>query len=295
MSVPALERADALFGIPSPRRCIDEDAVTKPTCNDLHEAVRNSYPAPNFTYMREVRDATGFDAVRSADGIAVGMYRSCGRMIHGFEMKVSRSDWQKELSNAAKAESLMRYCHQWSLIVPDASIVKDGELPVTWGLGIPYQSRSNAPVKIKWIVKPPPLEPIAFSMVFLTALIYAASKIDEGDRQKALQDEYDRGLKSARDSFDRQAGMDKLKSLQAAVEAFEQASGISINDYTSEKNANRMGMKFKEWQDSLDSVAQGKKRLDGLLKQAEHCHRAIHNVINITDRPLTWEEREGAS
>lgn len=266
----------------------------KATCAQLHEAVRNSYPHPNFTYMQEVRDATGFDAVRSADGIAVGMYRSCGRLIHGFEMKVSRSDWQKELSNAAKAESLMRYCHHWSLIVPDESIIKTGELPPSWGLGIPHQSRSNAALKVKWIVKPPSLEPIPFSMVFLTALIYASSKIDEGDRLKSLRAEYDRGVKSAQDSFDRQAGMDKLKTLRTAVDTFEKASGISINDYTSESNANKMGMKFKEWQESLESSELGKKRLEGLLEQAARCHRAIGNVLNITDRRLTWEEREGS-
>lgn len=266
----------------------------KATCSQLHQAVRNSYPHPNFTYMQEVRDATGFDAVRSADGIAVGMYRSCGRLIHGFEMKVTRSDWQKELSNAAKAESLMRYCHHWSLIVPDASIIKDGELPPSWGLGIPHQTRSNAALKIKWIVKPPTLQPIPFSMVFLTALIYAASKIDEGERTRALRAEYDRGLKNAQESFDRQAGMDSLRTLRKAVEAFENASGITIADYTSESNANKMGMKFKEWQESLESAELSKKRLEGLLEQSARCHRAIGNVLNITDRRLTWEEREGS-
>lgn len=265
----------------------------KITCTQLHEAVRNTYAHPNYMYMQEVRNATGFDANRSADGIAVGLYKSCGRAIHGFEMKVSRTDWQKELSNLGKSESWLRFCHRWALIVPDESIIKNGELPAAWGLGIPYQSRANALPKIKWIVKPPELHPDPFNMVFLTAIMYAARQIDVPAQTKALRDEYDRGAKSVRDSFDRQAGIDKLQTLQKAVTAFQEASGISINDYTSESNANKMGMKFKEWQDSQESTDRSRRLLQALLKDAERCRCAIDNILRADGARLSWEELQG--
>lgn len=175
-------------------------------CADLHEAVKASYPAPNYVYLQEVRDATGFDSVRSADALAIGMYRSCGRLIHGFEMKVSRSDWLRELKNAAKAESILRFCHHWSLIVPDASIVHDGELPPTWGLGVPHQSRKGAQTKIKWIVKPPALEPQVPNMVFLSALIYAAQKVDSVERSKAESAQYALGVEAGKKQVGRSGG-----------------------------------------------------------------------------------------
>jgi hypothetical protein len=243
--------------------------------------------------MKEVRDATGFDAVRSADGIAIGMYRSCGRMIHGFEMKVSRTDWLKELSNAAKSESLMRYCNRWSLIVPDASIVKDGELPPTWGLGVPEQTRKNALVRIKWVVKPPELTPIPYSVVFLTALIYAAQKVDEPARAKALREEFERGKKSAQDSMDRESGRQAHQKLKAAIETFEKASGVNISDYTSETRANEMGVDFKTWKSDRETTERSRRRLEELRVQAENCHRSISNILNANGQPLTWQKTQG--
>lgn len=54
--------------------------------------------------------------------------------ILGFEVKVSRSDWLSELKKPEKADSLARYCDRWYLVISDPKIVKDGELPPTWGL-----------------------------------------------------------------------------------------------------------------------------------------------------------------
>lgn len=265
------------------------------TSNDLHSALRNTYPAPNFMYLKEARDATGFDCHRTADAIAIGMYRSCGQLIHGFELKVSRTDWLKELSNAAKAESLMRYCHRWSLIVPDTTIVKDGELPPTWGLGVWSQTRKNALPKIKWIVRPPELLPLPMSMVFFTAMIYAATKIDADTHEKQMKMEYERGRQNAKDAIDREHGREAHRKLTAAVDAFEKSAGIHISEYISEDTANRTGLLFKEWRRSLETVERSRKNLEILQKQAEQCHRAITNVLTMGDEKLTWEQRQGIS
>lgn len=55
-------------------------------------------------------------------------------VLHGHEIKVSRSDWLRELADPTKAEAFARYCDQWWLVVSDKSIVKPGELPDSWGL-----------------------------------------------------------------------------------------------------------------------------------------------------------------
>ncbi len=51
----------------------------------------------------------------------------------GHEVKVSRADWLTELRDLDKSEAIKRYMHHWYLVVPDASIVKPGELPEGWG------------------------------------------------------------------------------------------------------------------------------------------------------------------
>lgn len=87
-----------------------------------------------WAFVSHVGDTTGFDKSRTADGVAMHTWPSRKYETLGFEVKVSRSDWTRELGKPAKAESVQRYCHQWFLVVPDAAIVKPGELPLGWGL-----------------------------------------------------------------------------------------------------------------------------------------------------------------
>lgn len=243
------------------------------TSQSLHEALQNSFPSPNFVYLKEVRDATGFDSVRSADALAIGLYRSCGRLIHGFELKVSRSDWLRELKNAAKAESLMRYCHRWALIVPDVSIVHDGELPPTWGLGVVHQTRKNANPKIRWVVKPPELNPEPASMVFLTALIYAARKIDSKEQEALLNKARDEGRKQG--TNEHRHKLDNLTRLSDAVEEFEKKSGVRISQYDSSLTAGNKGLSFKKWQESHTSLEKFRNSLQQLKEQADRIAAGI--------------------
>ena len=61
----------------------------------------------------------------------------------------------------------MRYCNYWGLVVPDKNIVKDGELPDSWGMFVAQKNRLKC-------VKPcPKLDPLPMSLRMLTALAYA--------------------------------------------------------------------------------------------------------------------------
>lgn len=88
---------------------------------------------------------------RVADFIAADKYpgdpRGTRLAFHGHEVKVSRSDWLTELKDPTKAEVFKRYMHHWWLAVPDASIVKPGELPDGWGLLVASGGKLRAKVK----------------------------------------------------------------------------------------------------------------------------------------------------
>ena len=71
--------------------------------------------------------------MRTADFVAQDMWEAKGLILHGHEVKVSRSDWLTELADPSKAEAIKRYCDRWWLVVPDRSIVRD-DLPEGWGL-----------------------------------------------------------------------------------------------------------------------------------------------------------------
>lgn len=90
---------------------------------------------PRYAYAEHVKNAAGFDAPRCADFIAIDLWPGGhGCELHGHEVKVSRSDWLHELKQPDKAEAFKRYMDRWWLVVPDASIVKPGELPEGWGI-----------------------------------------------------------------------------------------------------------------------------------------------------------------
>ena len=99
--------------------------------------------APRYLLGQEVR-LTSFDSPRIADVIIQDTWTGGGGAQsltayprHGFEIKISRSDWLLELSQPDKAQAFIPYTHYWNLLVSDPSIVKEGELPHGWGLIAP--------------------------------------------------------------------------------------------------------------------------------------------------------------
>ncbi len=86
-----------------------------------------------YCFLEHVRNAASFDATRTFDAVAIALWPSRGLTIDGFEVKVSRSDWQRELAQPEKAEDACRLVDRFSIVAP-RGVVLDGELPATWGL-----------------------------------------------------------------------------------------------------------------------------------------------------------------
>lgn len=95
---------------------------------------------PRYSRAEHVKNAAGFQANRICDYMAIDLWTGgygasrVGPMLHGHEVKVSRSDWLTELKDPEKAEAFRRYCDYWWLVVSEKSIVRPGELPEGWGL-----------------------------------------------------------------------------------------------------------------------------------------------------------------
>lgn len=120
----------------------DPPKFTERTMLDRLNVRYGSVNANGFRYARaeHVRVTAGFDARRTCDYMALDLWpggygtKRTGPMLHGHEVKVSRSDWLTELRDPDKAEAFRRYCDYWWLVVSDKNIVKPGELPDGWGL-----------------------------------------------------------------------------------------------------------------------------------------------------------------
>lgn len=152
--------------------------------------------APRYICAEHVRAGAGFEQ-RTADFIAVDTWESSMRQgwltVHGVEVKVSRSDWLRELKDPRKAAEGMRYAsHRW-LAVPDPAIVREGELPDGWGLLCYAQSRGLIAKVAAADYGGEPLSPSAIAALLRaatkTAVARAADNIPPGEPDAAEHDD----------------------------------------------------------------------------------------------------------
>jgi hypothetical protein len=209
--------------------------------------LRLRYADDGYAMLTEVGDGTGAKLSRWADAIVMSLWPSRGLELHGFEVKVSRSDWVKELQDPSKAEAVCKYCDRWWVVVGDETIVKPGELPKTWGLLVPFGEG------LKVAVSAPELAPIAFDRAFVAAIMRRATQqaFGAGELKQVARREYERGRTDGVKSQERMANdaIRMLKEKSEQVAEFEQETGIRV----------RVGFGFR---DLVKQIARAKAGID---------------------------------
>jgi hypothetical protein len=66
----------------------------------------------------------------------------------GHEIKVTRSDVMAELSDPTKADSWLRYCSRWYLVVSDPALIDGLTIPDLWGVMAPPSGRRTRSMTI---------------------------------------------------------------------------------------------------------------------------------------------------
>lgn len=148
---------------------------------DVRRALQGHFSAGHQAIMFEVSDGVGHNrrTARLADAIGVGFWESRGMDVEGFEIKVSRSDWIREVQMPAKSNAHFVRCDRWWLVTPrrrgdQAPIAKAAEIPGPWG----WMEITPAG-KCEVVKKAPKLVPsVQFDKAFAFALIRAAAKYD---------------------------------------------------------------------------------------------------------------------
>jgi hypothetical protein len=135
---------------PVPNTPTPVDKPAKVTERNMLDALRRRYTTEygngdRWIRAEHVRNGTGFygydtlsgrctGALRTADFVALDGWESKKHVIHGHEVKVSRSDWFTELKDPEKAEAFRPYCDYWWLVTSSPLVAKVEELPAGWGL-----------------------------------------------------------------------------------------------------------------------------------------------------------------
>lgn len=212
------------------------------TEDSVCEQLKKRFPAPAFCLLPQVRNGTGFarKTTRTADALAISCYPSRGLFAVGIEIKVSLSDWRKELGDADKSQSIQRFCRQWYVAAPKG-VVPLSEVPPNWGLLEVTQARITEPKKAPVLEFDQP------------DWLFAASVIRSATQAMVPRHEHNAAVRQARDqSKDDIAELIRLKRvaddydvLFEAVAKFEAASGVKIDRWSGES----CGEQFKAFQE----------------------------------------------
>lgn len=177
------------------------------------------FAAPAWVLLPQVRNGTGYSRrVRTADALAASVWPSRGLYFAGVEIKVSKSDWSRELANAEKSAEIQQYCLRWYIAAPQG-VVPEAELPPTWGL-IECKGDKAAIVKAA-----PDLQPVAPDIAFVCAVLRGVQDCTVPAEQ--VSDRIQEAVNAARSGWASDRNY-QHEALKASVAAFEAASGVTI-------------------------------------------------------------------
>jgi hypothetical protein len=199
------------------------------TTPELLKKLSSKYAPPAYAMLTQVRNGTGYlNVTRTADALVMSLWPSRGLELIGFELKVSRADWLRELKNPDKAEDLIGLCDRWYIVAVDSTIVQLDELPPTWGL----MTATGRGESIKTVKEAPLLKAKECDRLFL-ASIFRNVTTDMISRD-LIQAEIDEARESQKES-DKYAieraerARDEVKK---AIADFEKISGLCISTWS---------------------------------------------------------------
>lgn len=217
-----------------PKKKAKKTAGMLATEGDVLSALRHRHSGDEWVFLSHLKTATGWQTGRGRelDGWAMNLWPSRGLKTHGFEVKVSRSDWLSELKDPDKADEGFQFCDFWWLVVGDPSIVQDGELPAGWGLMVPH--RGGLKIKVQATERA-----ADFDRAFWASCLrnMQRTNLEEKERKEIESREYGRGYKEGRKSAEKRAEAQAESSNHLAektlesVKRFEELTGVNIGAY----------------------------------------------------------------
>lgn len=202
---------------------------------------KGPFREPAHAWLYEVRNGTGYSKrERYADALVVSVWPSRGVWIGGIEVKVSRSDWKRELDDPSKAAAIQKWCDFWWIAAAEG-VVREIEVPETWGF---VELRGKT--KVVTVREAPKLTPDPLDRLFVASVLRNQSAAQDAAKQRGqdeawqrLREQFDTEavhklnaeLTASQHECDRQKQLvgyreRDLESLRETVKAFEIEAGL---------------------------------------------------------------------
>jgi hypothetical protein len=194
------------------------------TARDCVEALRKAFPMPAYALFEQVGNATGARTQRWADVLILSIWPSRGLNLSGFEIKVFRSDWKKELAEPAKSEAVQKFCDNWFVVAPQG-LIEASEMPECWGLLEVTEKRKLVTAK-----PGPTLQACPMTKDFLAALLRRQAESFEAVVESRCREARQAGEETGAPEMARRLNVvqENFQELSNQMTEFERASGVDV-------------------------------------------------------------------
>lgn len=194
---------------------------------NLMEMIRRRHDGPAWIVIDEVGNGTGSHVSRHADAVALGIWPSQGYEIHGYEIKVSRSDVQKELRDPSKADAVGKFCDYWWLAIADEKLIDGLTIPPTWGILVPKARVLRAIRKAPKRTDVTPINRSFFAALTRRVVAGWVPRSTHEAVKNASKEEVRKELLEER-RWDKETAERELNQLRDQVARFQEASGVEL-------------------------------------------------------------------
>lgn len=222
--------------------------MTALTAADVREALMGRWPPAEYLHIQEAPTSSDRQG-RKIDTLVVTLWKSRGLQLDAVEIKVSMSDWKRELDNPDKADWWWRHAHRFWIAAP-ADVAKKikPQLPPNWGLLSVAETGTRALVTPELNAEREP-----FEWPQVVGLLRATADTGVNVLHREYQRGYSAGVEVAEQRPSKATGLStaearrlqdaehQLERLREQVKAFEEAAGITIADGWGARNATRIG------------------------------------------------------
>ena len=203
------------------------------TSTELYRNVEQYYNAKPgaWALVSEVPNATSNSKTRSIDALAMGLWQSVGIRLHAMELKVSRSDWTREIEEPEKAAAFSCFVDHFWLVAP-SDVFKLEEVPADWGVMVPH----GETLRVKRAAAK--LNPEPITRPFLAGIMRAVTRPTpaEVEIERKVHSAYLRGRDEMRKELDKRTPKDpaadssylvsELNRCKRELETIRQLTGV---------------------------------------------------------------------
>ena len=243
----------------------------------------------HYVCAAEVSNGTGAYACRRVDFVAVDCWPSSGLNIMAFEVKISKSDFRRELFDPSKHNIFFDEIDNYSIVAPDYVLDDQRIIPPKWGI-VHVVRNDGGGLELKTVRKPLALHDEKDRKIgrgFMASLIRAIDK--QSVTKIRLAEERDKLEARIRSEVEEKMANGRVVAsweYQRLCEYRDTCAKLGISGYggtISEWEAKELRQAVSVVRD-IDNL---ETRVRAMLDNARYAHKAVKELLESINKPAS--------